>query len=543
MKTDTGSASQSTDGETVRERLRRVIRLLTTTDHTVLGGLYLVFGIAAGLWGATDAMLLRSGLVTPGADVWTPKTFSGLFTTHGLTMLFFFAAPVIFGIAVYFIPPLVGADDLAFPRLTVAAFWLLPVALLLTRAGLLASLVGIESLSPPMTGWTFYVPMSTNMTNPDLDLVLGGILLNAISTILAAINVLVTVFAERAESVTWADLDTFTWSMLTTSGMVLFAFPLLVSALVMLLLDRNFGTSFFVPGGGGGGPLLWQHLFWYFGHPEVYILVLPPMGLISLILPKFAGKRLFGFRSIIYSTLAIGVLSFGVWGHHMFTTGMDPRIRASFMAVTLAIAVPSAAKTFDWIMTLWNGSIRLTTPMLFCVGAIFNFIIGGVTGVFLAAIPIDLLYQGTYYVVGHFHLILVGTIVFALFAANYYWFPILTGRMYNTQLAKYHFWLSAVGVVITFNLFLLIGMLGLPRRMATYPPQFTLLHQFATVGAYLIGLSQLIWLWNMYHSVRYGPVIETADVWHLAETGALTREWEWFKTNRESATRQEQDNE
>ena len=540
MKSDTESVSQSTSGETTRARLRRSIRLLTSTDHTVLGILYLVFGIAAGLWGATDAMLLRSGLVTPGSDVWTPETFSGFFTTHGLTMLFFFAAPVIFGIAVYFIPPLVGADDLAFPRLTAVAFWLLPVALLLARAGLLAQLIGIEALSPPMTGWTFYVPMTTNMTNPDLDLVLLGILLNVISTILVSINVLVTVFAERAETVSWADLDSFTWTMLTASGMVLLAFPILGGALVMLLFDRNFATTFFAV--EGGGPLLWQHLFWFFGHPEVYILVLPPMGLISLILPKFAGKRLFGRRSIIYSTLAIGVLSFGVWAHHMFTTGIDPRIRASFMFVSLAIAIPSAAKVFDWIMTLWNGRIRLTTPMLFCIGAIANLIIGGVTGVFLAAIPINLLYHGTYYVVGHFHLILVGTIVFALFAANYYWFPILTGRMYNTQLAKFHFWLSSVGVVVTFNLFLLIGMLGLPRRMATYPPQFTLLQQFATVGAYLIGFAQLIWLLNMYYSVRYGPVVETADVWNLAETGALTQEWEWFDDQQDTEPQRGNDN-
>ncbi|WP_435079505.1 cbb3-type cytochrome c oxidase subunit I [Halococcus sp. AFM35] len=543
MQSDVDSVSQSTDGKTVRKQLRRGVRLLTSTDHTVLGRLYLVFGIAAGLWGATDAMLLRAGLVTPGSDVWTPETFSGLFTTHGLTMLFFFAAPVIFGIAIYFIPPLVGADDLAFPRLTAAAFWLLPVALLLTRAGLLANLVGFEALSPPMTGWTFYVPMSTNMTNPDLDLVLIGILLNAISTILAAINVLVTVFTERAETVTWATLDSFTWSMLTTSGLVLLAFPVLCAASVMLLLDRNFDTSFFVPGGGGGGPLLWQHLFWFFGHPEVYILVLPPMGLLSLIIPRFSGRKLFGFSSVVYSTLAIGVLSFGVWAHHMFATGIDPRIRASFMAISLAIAVPSAVKTFDWIATMWGGAVRLTAPMLFCIGAIGTFVIGGVTGVFLAAIPVDLLYHGTYYVVGHFHLILVGTIVFALFAACYYWFPILTGKMYNTQLAKYHFWLSAVGVVVTFNLFLVIGMLGLPRRMATYPPQFTLLHQFATVGAFLIGFAQVIWLWNMYRSVRHGPAIETADVWDLAETESLTREWRWFRTRRESTTQQNQHNE
>lgn len=513
------------------ENARELIQWLTTTDNRTLGILYIVFGVLAGLWGATDALMLRTGLLTPGADIWQRQMYNALFTTHGLTMLFFFATPVIFGLSIYILPLLIGSDNMAFPRISAIAFWMLPIALLLTRAGLLSSLLGIHIIEPPKTGWTLYVPLSTDMSNPELDLVLVGLFLNGISSILIAINIIVTIATERAEQTTWATLDVFSWSMLTTSGMILFAFPMLCAALVMLLLDRTIGTLFFT-----GQPLLWQHLFWFFGHPEVYILVLPPMGIISLILPKFAGRTLFGLGSIVYSTLAIGVLSFGVWGHHMFTTGIDPRLRVSFMAVTIAIAVPSAVKTFDWIMTLWNGRIRLTTPMLFCIGAIMNFVIGGVTGVFLAAIPIDVLYHGTYYVVGHFHLILVGTIVFGLFAASYYWFPLFTGRMYNKQLGKYHFWLTMIGVVITFNLLLVIGVAGLPRRMATYPPQFTLLQQFATISAYILGLSQLIWVWNMITSLWSGPEITDADVWNLKESNAFTREWEQFQHRLEAQT-------
>ena len=512
-----------------RDRVRRLRRRLTATDHATLGVLYLLFGSAAGLWGATDAMLLRTGLLTPTADIWTAATYNGLFTTHGLTMLFFFATPVVFGISIYFLPPLMGADDVSSPRLTAVAFWLLPPALLLSRAGLLANLIGIEALAPPMTGWTFYTPLSASMSNPDLNLVLMGIFLNGISTILTAFNLLATIVTERAESIGWADLDVFTWSILTTCGMILVAFPVLCSAVLMLLSDRNAGTSFFLAGGGSGGPLLWQNLFWFFGHPEVYILVLPSMGLLSLILPRFAGRELFGHRSVVYSTVAIGLLSLGVWGHHMFATGMDPRTHASFMAVTLAIALPSAAKTFDWLMTLWAGEIRLTVPMLFCLAAVGNFVVGGVTGVFLAAIPVDLIYQGTYYVVGHFHLLLVGTIVFALFGANYYWFPILTGRMYDRTLAKVHFWLSVSGAGLAFHLFLLMGIWGLPRRIATYPDPFTPLNQLATVGAYLLGIGQLVWLWNMGHSIRFGSEVECSDVWDLSERGMLSREWEWFR--------------
>ena len=252
----------------------------------------------------------------------------------------------------------------------------------------------------------------------------------------------------------------------------------------MLLADRNVGSAFFTV--DGGGPILWQHLFWFFGHPEVYILVLPPMGIVSYVLPRFSGRRLFGFKFVVYSTLAIGVLSFGVWAHHMFSTGIDPRLRASFMAVSLAIAIPSAVKTFNWITTMWNGRIRLTTPMLFCIGFVSNFIIGGVTGIFLASIPVDLLLHDTYYVVGHFHYIVMGAIAFAGFAGLYYWYPLFTGRMYQRKLGKWHFWLWMVGTNITFFAMILLGYGGMPRRYATYLPQFITLHQIASLGALLL---------------------------------------------------------
>ncbi len=514
-------------------------RWLTTVDHKDIGILYAVFGIATALWGAIDAIMIRTELLTPTAGPWEPGTYNALFTQHGLTMLLFFATPAFYALGNYFIPLLVGADDMAYPRINAIAFWILPPAYLIVRAGLITEVIakglalgGIDvavlwALEPPALGWTLYTPLSLQLKNPQINLLLLGLHLSGLATVLGAINFLVTIFTERAKSVNWATLDIFTWTMLTASSVILFAFPLLGSTLIMLLLDRNFSTTFYTV--DGGGPLLFQHLFWFFGHPEVYILVLPAFGLVSLILPKFAGRKLFGFKFVVYSTLAIGVLSFGVWAHHMFTTGIDPRIRASFMAISLAIAVPSAVKTFNWMTTLWNGDIRLTAPMLFCVSGVGYFIIGGVTGVFLASVPVDLLYHDTYYVVGHFHFIVMGVITFAAFAASYYWYPILTGRMYDTLLAKAHVWLSIVGVLLTFGLLLLLGILGLPRRYATYPQEYALIHQLATAGSYLLLFGTVIWLYNMVQSARIGPIVLDADVWNLKPIDQFTPEWQWFE--------------
>ncbi|WP_199174756.1 cbb3-type cytochrome c oxidase subunit I [Halegenticoccus soli] len=532
-----------------REKPAGFYRWLTTVDHKDIGIMYILFGVAAGLWGATDGMMIRAELFTPTTDIWNAETYNAVFTMHGLTMLLFMVTPVFTGVANYFVPILVDADDMAFPRINAIAFWLLPPSLLLARGGLITEVIGkvlaavglqldvLFALEPPAIGWTMYTPLSAQMVNPQIDLLLLGLHLSGLATVMGAINIIVTIFTERSEEVTWANLDIFSWTMLTTSGLIVFAFPVLGSALLMLLLDRNFGTTFFAV--DGGGPILWQHLFWFFGHPEVYILVLPAFGLVSLILPKFAGRRLFGFKFIVYSTLAIGVLSFGVWAHHMFTTGIDPRLRASFMAISIAIAIPSAVKTFNWMATLWGGRVRLTAPMIFCVGGIGLFIVGGVTGIFLASIPVDLVLHDTYYVVGHFHFIVVGIIAFAMFAANYYWFPLLTGRMYDQTLGRIHAYLSIVGVFLTFMPLLLVGQLGLPRRYASYPAEFVFvsLQQVATVGAFILGLSLIIWMVNMVQSYRLGHIVTDADVWDLKATGQFTREWQWFEKRLEERTR------
>jgi cytochrome c oxidase subunit 1 len=454
-------------------------------------------------------------------------------------MLFLFGTPIIAAFSNYFVPLLIGADDMAFPRINAIAFWLLPPAALLIWGGFFLEPLTGGAVQPAQTSWTMYTPLSAEQPNPGVDLMLLGLHLSGISATMGAINFIATIFTERDEGTTWANLDIFSWTILTQSALILFAFPLLGSALVMLLLDRVFGTVFFAV--EGGSPILWQNLFWFFGHPEVYILVLPPMGLVSYILPKFSGRKLFGFKFVVYSTLAIGVLSFGVWAHHMFSTGMDPRLRASFMAVSLAIAIPSAVKTFNWITTMWNGKIRLTAPMLFCIGFVSNFIIGGVTGVFLASIPVDLVLHDTYYIVGHFHYIVMGAIGFAVFAGLYYWFPIYTGRMYQKSLAKWHFWLTMIGTNVTFMAMLLLGYQGMPRRYATYEFEFgpvgfiTDLHQIATVGAFILFVGQLIWVWNFVQSWFEGPKVEDGDPWDLKESDQHNREMTWWENKVETS--------
>ncbi|RDI71067.1 cytochrome c oxidase subunit I [Halopelagius longus] len=520
--------------EVHREKPSGLIRWLTTVDHKDIGILYGTYGLTAFAVGGLMVVLMRAELADPNATLMSNTFYNSLMTSHGITMLFLFGTPIIAAFANYFIPLLIGADDMAFPRINAIAFWLLPPGALLIWAGFFP----LPEVIPAQTGWTMYTPLSAgvgngNQANAGVDLMLLGLHLTGVSATMGAINFIATIFTERAKEVTWANLDIFSWTILTQSGLILFAFPLLGSALLMLLFDRNFATSFFV--NDGGGAILWQHIFWFFGHPEVYVLVLPPMGIVSLVLPRFAGRRLFGFKFVVYSTLAIGVLSFGVWAHHMFATGIDPRLRASFMAVSLAIAIPSAVKTFNWITTMWNGNVRLTTPMLFCIGFISNFIIGGVTGVFLASIPVDLVLHDTYYVVGHFHYIVMGAIAFAGFAGIYYWFPLYTGRMYQRTLGKAHFWLSMVGTNITFFAMILLGYGGMPRRYATYLPQFTDLHLLATVGAFILLVGQIIFVGNIAQSWLEGPRVTDGDPWNLKEENLYTSEWDWFSRKLETA--------
>jgi cytochrome c oxidase subunit 1 len=521
-----------------REKPGGVVRWLTTVDHKDIGVLYGAFALFSFAWGGIAVLLMRAELVTPPIDLLSPSTYNALVTTHGITMLFLFGTPIIAAVANYVIPLLIGADDMAFPRINAIAFWLLPPGALLIWGGLIAQPIGI-GLEGAQTAWTLYPPLSIEQANPGVDLMLLGLHLTGVSATMGAINFVATILTERGDDVTWANLDIFSWTMLVQSGQIIFAFPLLGSVLVMLLLDRNFGTTFFTV--TGGDPILFQHLFWFFGHPEVYILVLPPMGLVSLILPKFTGRKLFGFKFVVYSTLALGVLSFGVWAHHMFATGIDPRLRAGFMAVSIAIAIPSAVKVFNWITTMWHGSLRLTAPFLFCVGFVFNFIIGGVTGVFEAAIPVDLILHDTYQVVAHFHYVIMGAIAFAIFAGIYYWFPLVTDRWYQKRLAHAHFWLSMVGTNLTFFPMILLGYGGMPRRYAGYElsvgpvSYFTDLHQLATVGAVLLAVGQVLFVWNVVTSWLEGPRA-VDDPWDLEAHDQRTNDWQWFERQRDTPT-------
>ena len=547
LATGTGQAHGGGYGHD--EKPGGLTRWLTTVDHKDIGILYGTYAIVAFAVGGIMAVLIRAQLIIPEGALLEANFYNAIMTSHGITMLFLFGTPIIAAFANYFVPLLIGADDMAFPRINAIAFWLLPPAALLVWGGFFLEPLTSGAVEAAQTSWTMYTPLSScgpaqaaagascqAQVTAGVDLMLLGLHLSGLSATMGAINFIATIISERGPDVNWANLDIFSWTMLAQSGIILFAFPLLGSALIMLLLDRNIGTTFFAT--DGGGALLWQHLFWFFGHPEVYILVLPPMGIVSYVLPKFSGRELFGFKFVVYSTLAIGVLSFGVWAHHMFATGMDPRLRASFMAVSLAIAIPSAVKTFNWITTMWNGRIRLTTPMLFCIGFISNFIIGGVTGVFLAAVPIDLLLHDTYYVVGHFHYIVMGAIGFAAFAGIYYWFPIFTGKMYQRTLGKWHFWLSMIGTNVTFFAMLGLGYIGMPRRYATYnvdgaiAPLFTLstLHQAATVGAFILLVGQLIFVWNLVTSWLEAPKVADDDPWNLERDDMQGREFDWLGT-------------
>ena len=525
-----GGGGETGTGTGHEEKPGGLLRWLTTVDHKDIGLMYGAFAVLSFAWGGIAVVIMRTELLTPPVDLVSATTYNALMTTHGITMLFLFGTPILAAFSNYLLPLLIGADDMAFPRINAIAFWLLPPGALLIWAGVILQPLGV-GVEGAQTAWTMYAPLSIQQANPGIDLMLLGLHLTGVSATMGAINFIATIFTERGEGVSWANLDIFSWTVLVQSGQILFAFPLLGSAIVMLLFDRNFGTTFFT---GEGGAMLWQHLFWFFGHPEVYILVLPPMGLISYIIPRFSGRRLFGFKFVVYSTLALGVLSFGVWAHHMFATGMDPRLRASFMAVSLAIAIPSAVKTFNWITTMWNGSLRLTAPMLFCIGFVQNFIIGGVTGVFLASVPIDLVLHDTYYVVGHFHFVVFGAITFAGLAGIYYWFPLYTGRMYQRSLAKWHFWLWIIGSNITFFAMVLLGYGGMPRRYATYLPEFATLHQIASLGAFVMLIGGAIFVWNFVTSWLEGPKVEDGDPWNLAENDLKTAEWQWFERKLET---------
>ena len=493
-----------------------IVDYVTTTDHKKVGLLYIFAALVFFLVSGALSLLMRAELTEPGLQFVDRSTYDQLFTMHGTGMIFFFAAPVAIGLANFFVPLQIGAPDVAFPRLNALTFWLFLFGGLTAFSGFLSA-SGAAAF-----GWTGYAPLSEATWSPGTgaDLWIMGLIMSGASGILSALNFVATVFTMRAPGMTMFRLPIFTWNILVTSLLILLTFPVLTAALAMLFIDRTVGGSFFDPASGGSA-ILWQHLFWFFGPPEVYILILPFFGIVTEIIPVFSGKRVFGYRGFVFATMLIGALSFSVWAHHMFATGVVSNL---FFAITsLAIAIPTGVKFFNWIASMWRGRLRFQTPMLFCIGFLFMFLIGGITGPFLASPAIDYAVTDTYYVVAHFHYVLFGGSVFAAFAGFYFWMPKMTGRLLSERLGKWHFWLMLIGMNLTFFPMHQLGLDGMPRRVADYPADagWTALNQLITVGSVIIAISILIFAANVVVSVflRRGAVAPS-DPW-----GGYSLEW------------------
>lgn len=480
------------------------------TDHKVIGIQYFVTTFFFFLVGGLIAMMIRTELIQPGLDLANGTIFNRFSTNHGSTMIFLWVIPVLAGFGNYVLPLMIGARDMAFPRLNAASYWLLLIG------GLI--MIGSFFVGASESGWTAYVPLS--IEGPDGQTWWAiSVLILGVSSIFGAINFLTTTITMRAEGMTVWRLPLFVWGIVATSISVLVATSVLTSALILVGLDRVVGTMFFSVE-AGATPILFQSLFWFYSHPAVYIMILPAMGIISEILPVFSRKPIFGYKSIALSSLAITVLGLTVWAHHMFTSGMDPRLRIPFMVSSMIIAVPTGVKFFSWLATIWDGKLHLKTPMLFSLGFLSMFLIGGITGIFLAAIPIDIHVHDTYFVVGHLHFVLFGGSVFGIFAGLYYWFPKITGRMFSETAGKMHFWLMLVGTLLTYLPMHLAGLQGMPRRVVDYAPEFTDVNVLSSVGGFILGISVLPFIWNAVVSWARGP--EAADnPWR-----ALTLEWE-----------------
>jgi cytochrome c oxidase subunit 1 len=476
---------------------RGLLAFLTSTDHKRIGVSYMVTAFIFFLIGGALAEIIRVQLYSPGNDVVSESTFNQLFTMHGSIMLFLFLGPFAFGLANYLVPLHIGARDMAFPRLNAMSYWFY----LFGGLTMLASFLTADGAAG--FGWTAYAPLSEISRSPGYgaDLWIMAIVLTGLSGVLTGVNIVATVLTMRAPGMTMFRMPIFTWNMLVTSVLVLIAFPMLTSAGAMLFADRHLGAHIFDPG-GGGSPILWQHLFWFFGHPEVYILVLPYFGVITEVLPVFSRRPVFGYPGLVLATLAIASLSVGVWAHHMFATGAVTL--AYFSGLSMLIAVPTGVKFFNWIGTMWGGSITFPTAMKFALGFMVTFLLGGVTGVMLASAPIDFHVTDTYFVVAHMHYVLFGGSVFALYAGVFYWFPKVTGRRLNERLGTIQFWMTFIGFHLTFFVQHILGLDGMPRRVASYLDSdgFTTLNRISTIGAALLGASTLPFLWNVWRTLR-----------------------------------------
>jgi cytochrome c oxidase subunit 1 len=461
-------------------------RWLFATNHKDIGTMYLIFSFVSLLAGGVMALGIRLELFQPGLQFLRPEFFNQLTTMHGLVMVFGAIMPAFVGFANWMVPLQIGASDMAFARMNNFSFWILPVA---------ASLLFATFLVPggaPSGGWTIYAPLSLQM-GPGMDMAIFALHLLGASSIMGSINIIVTILNMRAPGMSLMKMPMFCWTWLITAYLLIAVMPVLAGAITMVLTDRHFGTSFF-SAVGGGDPVMFQHIFWFFGHPEVYIMILPAFGIVSEIVPAFSRKTLFGYSSMVYATSSIAILSFIVWAHHMFTTGMPVTGQLFFMYATMLIAVPTGVKIFNWVATMWKGSMTFETPMLWAIGFIFVFTMGGFTGLILALAPIDIGVQDTYYVVAHFHYVLVAGSLFAMFGGFYYWCPKWTGYMANETRGKIHFWTSMIFFNITFFPMHFLGLAGMPRRYADYPTQFADFNALASIGALGFGLSQVYFL-------------------------------------------------